>query len=83
LTISYFANGLFLVTPGTESGEFGKMMFGMKAKTTGEVVFLLAQFFIGEFSNGSALLADHEAMAAFYGIQATLYKSAAGQHFMS
>jgi len=68
LTISYFANGLFSITPGAESGEFRKMMFGMKAKTPGEVVFLLTQFFISEFSNGSAVLADHEAMAAFCGI---------------
>jgi hypothetical protein len=78
LTISYFANGLFSITPGAESGEFGKMMFGMKAKIPGEVVFLSTQFFIGKFSNGSALLADHEAMAAFCGIYATLHKSAAG-----
>jgi len=68
LTISYFANGLFAITLGAESGEFRKMMFGMKAKILGEVVFLLTQFFVGKFSNVSALLADHEAMAAFCGI---------------
>jgi hypothetical protein len=54
------------------------MMFGMKAKIPGQVVFLLAQFFVGKFSNGSAVLADHEAMAAFYSVQATLHKSTAG-----
>jgi len=68
LTISYFANGLFSITPGTQSGEFGKMMFGMEAKILGEVVFLLTQFFIRKFSNSSALLADHKTMAAFCGI---------------
>ena len=53
-------------------------MFGMKAAIQGEVVFLLTQFFVGKFSNGSALLADHEAMTAFYCIQAALDKLAAG-----
>ena len=50
----------------------------MEAEIQGEIVFLLAQFFVGKLSNGSAVLADHEAMAAFYSIQATLHKAAAG-----
>jgi len=54
------------------------MMFRMKAKVPGEVVLLLTQLLVSEFSNGSALLADHEAMAALYSSQATLDESAAG-----
>jgi len=68
----------FFITPGTKPGEFGKVMFAMEAEIQGEIVFLLAQFFVGKLSNGSAVLADHEAMAAFYCIQATLDKLAAG-----
>ena len=70
--------GLFFITPGTKSRKFGKVMFAMEAAIQGEIVFLLAQFFVGKFPNGSAVLADHEAMAAFYSIQATLDKAAAG-----
>jgi len=70
--------GLFFITLGAESGEFGKVMFAVEAAIQGEIVFLLAQFFVGKLSNGSAVLADHEAMAAFYSIQATLHKAAAG-----
>jgi hypothetical protein len=78
LTISYFANGLFFVTLGAESREFRNMMLGMEAQIPSKVVFLLTQFFVGKFLNGSAVVADHEAMATFYSIQATLHKSAAG-----
>ena len=59
------------------------MMLGMKTQTPGKVVFLSAQFLVGKFLNRSTILADHEAMAAFYGIQAALHKSTAGQHFVS
>jgi len=31
---------LFSITPGAESGEFRKMIFGMKAKIPGKLVFL-------------------------------------------
>ncbi len=55
----------------------------MKAVATCKVIFLLAQFFVGKFPNRSALLADHEAMATFRGLQVTLDESSAGQHFMS
>jgi hypothetical protein len=58
-------------------------MLGMEAQIPSNVVFLLAQLPIGEFSDGSALLADHEAMAALHVVQAAFYESAAGQHFVS
>jgi len=54
------------------------MMFGVKAKILGEVVFLSTQFFVSKFLDGSAVLADHKTMAAFYSIQAALHKSTAG-----
>jgi len=69
---------LFPVTAGAESREFGKMMFGVKAQIPGKVIFPLTQSFVGKFLNGSTVLADHEAMAAFYSIQAALHKSTAG-----
>jgi hypothetical protein len=51
-----------------ESGKFRKMMFGMKAEILSKLVFLSTQLFVSKFLNGSAVLADHEAMAAFYSI---------------
>jgi hypothetical protein len=63
---------------GTDSGEFGEMMFGVKPQTPGKFVFPLAQSFIGKFLNGSTVLADHEPMAAFRSIQVTFDKSTTG-----
>jgi len=54
------------------------MMFSIKAQILGQGVFLMTQFFIGKLLNGSAVLADHKAMAAFRGIEATLHKSTIG-----
>jgi hypothetical protein len=51
-----------------KSGEFRKMMLGMKTKIPGKHILFLTQPLVGEFLNGSAVLADHEAMAAFHGI---------------
>jgi len=58
-------------------------MLGMKPQISSDLVFFSTQFFVGELPDGSALLADHEAMAAFRTAQAAFYKSAAGQHFVS
>jgi hypothetical protein len=70
--------GLFPVTARAEAGELGKVMFGMKAQIPGKLVFPLAQSLVGKLLNGSTALADHEAMAAFSGIQAALHESATG-----
>ena len=59
------------------------MMFGMKAKIPGNVIFLLTQPLVGKFPDCPALLTDHEAVAALHVIQAAFYESAAGQHFVS
>ena len=72
-----------LMATGAESREFRKMMFGVKAQILGKLVFLSTQFFVGKFLNGSTVLADHEAMAAFRSIQATPHEAAVGQHLMS
>jgi len=69
---------LFPVTARTEAGKLRNVILGMKAQIPGKLVFPSAQSGVGEFLNGSTVLADHEAMAAFSSIQATLHKSATG-----
>jgi hypothetical protein len=44
------------------------MMFSVEAQILGECGFFLTQFFIGEFSDGSTVLANHESVAALCGI---------------
>jgi len=54
------------------------MMLGMKAQIPSKLVFTLTQSFVGKLLDSSTVLANHEAMAAFYSIQAAFDKSTAG-----
>jgi hypothetical protein len=54
------------------------MMLGVEAQILGECILLPTHFFVGKFSDNSAVLANHEAMAAFCAIQGTLHKPTVG-----
>jgi hypothetical protein len=66
------------IATSTKPGRLSKVIFSMKAKVLGELVFPSAQSLIGKLLDDSALTADDKPMTTHLVCQAALHEPAAG-----